>query len=55
MPMGDDGGELLEGEEDLEVASTKKFAYPPQLFIVDGGLPQVNAAQAVLMNWVSRT
>ncbi|MBF4553574.1 excinuclease ABC subunit UvrC [Corynebacterium suicordis] len=48
MPMGDDGGELLEGEEDLEVASTKKFAYPPQLFIVDGGLPQVNAAQAVL-------
>ena len=48
MPMGDDGGELLEGEEDLEVVSTKKFAYPPQLFIVDGGLPQVNAAQAVL-------
>lgn len=48
MPMGDDGGELLEGEEDLEVVSPKKFAYPPQLFIVDGGLPQVNAAQAVL-------
>jgi excinuclease ABC subunit C len=24
------------------------FAYPPGLFIVDGGLPQVNAAQAVL-------
>lgn len=48
MPMGDDGGDLLEGEEELEVASTKKFAYPPQLFIVDGGLPQVNAAQKVL-------
>ena len=25
-----------------------KFAYPPQLVVVDGGLPQVNAAQAVL-------
>lgn len=48
MPMGDDGGDLLEGEEELEAASTKKFAYPPQLFIVDGGLPQVNAAQQVL-------
>ncbi|OEY23934.1 excinuclease ABC subunit C [Corynebacterium sp. BCW_4722] len=28
-------------------APTKRFAYPPQLFIVDGGKPQVNAAQAV--------
>lgn len=27
---------------------TQRFAYPPQLFIVDGGAPQVNAAQAVL-------
>ena len=26
----------------------RKFAYPPQLFIVDGGAPQVAAAQAVL-------
>lgn len=25
----------------------QRFAYPPQLFIVDGGLPQVNAAQQV--------
>ncbi|MDN5684568.1 helix-hairpin-helix domain-containing protein, partial [Corynebacterium glyciniphilum] len=24
------------------------FAYPPQLFVVDGGKPQVNAAQEVL-------
>lgn len=48
VPMGDDAGELLEGEEELEVASDKKFAYPPNLFIVDGGLPQVNAAQEVL-------
>ncbi|MGV0719018.1 excinuclease ABC subunit UvrC [Mycolicibacterium sp. XJ662] len=27
---------------------TRKFAYPPNLFVVDGGAPQVNAAQAVL-------
>ena len=26
----------------------KKFAYPPQLFVVDGGQPQVEAAQAAL-------
>ncbi|BBY77616.1 UvrABC system protein C [Mycolicibacterium parafortuitum] len=26
----------------------RKFAYPPNLFVVDGGGPQVNAAQAVL-------
>lgn len=50
VPMGDDAGDLLEGEEDLAVApeGTKKFAYPPNLFIVDGGQPQVNAAQEVL-------
>lgn len=68
VPAGDDGGDLLEGEEELNDepaagdsagdparsgASTHKepqrpFAYPPQLFIVDGGQPQVNAAQKVL-------
>ncbi len=54
MPMGDEGGALLEGEEQLAAraedgeASKKKFAYPPQLFVVDGGQPQVNAAQEVL-------
>lgn len=78
VPAGDDGGELLEGEEDFQPASTpantegsggvgsgtpaaghpgaaaaaprapRKFAYPPQLFVVDGGKPQVAAAQAVL-------
>jgi excinuclease ABC subunit C len=26
----------------------RRFAYPPSLILVDGGLPQVNAAQAVL-------
>ena len=36
-------------DEDVteESADGKKFAYPPQLFVVDGGLPQVNAAQKV--------
>lgn len=47
VPAGDDGGDMLEGEEELS-ETRKKFAYPPQLFIVDGGKPQVNAAQAVL-------
>ncbi|MGE5697598.1 MAG: excinuclease ABC subunit UvrC [Candidatus Sericytochromatia bacterium] len=27
---------------------TRRFAYPPNLFVVDGGAPQVNAAQAAL-------
>ncbi|GAA0204197.1 excinuclease ABC subunit UvrC [Corynebacterium riegelii] len=34
-------------EADETAGGTKRFAYPPQLFIVDGGKPQVNAAQAV--------
>ncbi|MGV0433037.1 excinuclease ABC subunit UvrC [Corynebacterium sp. 20_84] len=39
-------------DEELADASTettdnKRFAYPPQLFIVDGGKPQVTAAQKV--------
>jgi excinuclease ABC subunit C len=29
-------------------ARPARFAYPPNLFVVDGGAPQVNAAQAVL-------
>lgn len=29
-------------------ARPKRFAYPPNLFVVDGGAPQVNAAAAVL-------
>ena len=31
------------------VARSRKFAYPPNLFVVDGGAPQVNAAAAVLV------
>ncbi|AGG66948.1 excinuclease ABC subunit UvrC [Corynebacterium callunae] len=36
-------------DENIEEMSTdnKRFAYPPQLFIVDGGAPQVAAAQKV--------
>lgn len=31
-----------------ETGRPRRFAYPPSLVVVDGGLPQVNAAQAVL-------
>jgi len=31
-----------------EDGTPRRFAYPPNLFVVDGGAPQVNAAQAVL-------
>jgi excinuclease ABC subunit C len=32
----------------IEDGKTRRFAYPPNLFVVDGGAPQVNAAAAVL-------
>ncbi|MBH0009330.1 excinuclease ABC subunit UvrC [Salinibacterium sp. SWN1162] len=35
-------------EGDEAAAPVSKFAYPPQLLIVDGGQPQVNAAQRAL-------
>ena len=35
-------------EVDTDNAKPRRFAYPPNLFVVDGGVPQVNAAQAVL-------
>ncbi|GJF12202.1 UvrABC system protein C [Mycolicibacterium cyprinidarum] len=37
----------VSGQGDQEVRP-RKFAYPPNLFVVDGGAPQVNAAAAVL-------
>ena len=46
-------GTAFEDEEELtdgttvESTGNKRFAYPPQLFIVDGGKPQVTAAQKV--------
>ena len=33
---------------DRPAQSPSRFAYPPNLFVVDGGAPQVNAAAAVL-------
>ena len=36
------------GPIDEETGRPKKFAYPPQLVVVDGGLPQVHAAQRAL-------
>ena len=33
---------------DPETGRPRRFAYPPQLLVVDGGAPQVNAAAAVL-------
>jgi excinuclease ABC subunit C len=32
----------------VEDGKRRRFAYPPNLFVVDGGAPQVNAAAAVL-------
>ena len=37
--------ELLEGEE---IGRPRKFAYPPNLVVVDGGAPQVEAARRAL-------
>ena len=37
-------------ESNVQGASRPKFAYPPQLVVVDGGKPQVNAAAKALMD-----
>lgn len=44
-----DGSSFAEEQAAMEEMSTdnKRFAYPPQLFLVDGGAPQVAAAQEV--------
>lgn len=36
------------GEADPRAVAPRRFAYPPNLYVVDGGAAQVNAAQAVL-------
>ena len=48
-PEGEQGeqSEAAEGPRE-EDGRPKKFAYPPQLVVVDGGQPQVAAAQAAL-------
>src|SRR5699024_12055856 len=52
VPTGDDAGDRLEGEEELEQAAGEEpksaIASPPQLFIVEGGPQQVQAAPTVL-------
>ncbi|MDO5730199.1 excinuclease ABC subunit UvrC [Corynebacterium sphenisci] len=49
VPEEDDAAFADEAPEVVEeTTGARRFAYPPQLFIVDGGAPQVAAAQAVL-------
>ncbi|MFC6713889.1 excinuclease ABC subunit UvrC [Branchiibius cervicis] len=43
---GDDG--LPHGPIDETTGKPRRFAYPPQLIVVDGGKPQVNAAAVAL-------
>ena len=43
-----DGMPRVHGPIDEVTGRPRKFAYPPNLVVVDGGLPQVNAAKAVL-------
>lgn len=38
------------GPVDPDTGRPRKFAYPPQLVVVDGGLPQVNAAADALLD-----
>ena len=40
--------EFTDTQTEDQPTGKRRFAYPPQLFIVDGGQPQVQAAQAVL-------
>ncbi|PYE21020.1 excinuclease ABC subunit C [Williamsia limnetica] len=49
-PLADvSGGDLApEAAIDPKTGRPRKFAYPPNLFVVDGGAPQVHAAAAVL-------
>jgi excinuclease ABC subunit C len=48
---GDAAGNLADGTGELDAAvpvRSRRFAYPPNLYVVDGGAPQVNAAVAAL-------
>ena len=44
----DDGSRVNARVDDGPRARPARFAYPPNLFVVDGGAPQVNAAASVL-------
>ncbi|MPV90088.1 excinuclease ABC subunit UvrC [Georgenia ruanii] len=46
--LDDDGVPLRSGPVDPATGRARKFAYPPNLVVVDGGPPQVAAAQRVL-------
>ncbi len=45
---GEDGGASVRSRIDPDTGRPRRFAYPPNLVVVDGGLPQVNAARAAL-------
>ncbi len=45
---GEEGMRHAHGPIDEVTGRPRKFAYPPNLVVVDGGLPQVNAAKAAL-------
>jgi excinuclease ABC subunit C len=45
---GDDGPTSSTSRIDPDTGRPRRFAYPPNLVVVDGGLPQVNAARAAL-------
>jgi len=47
-PRGVGDGPRSWGPIDEVTGRPRKFAYPPNLVVVDGGLPQVNAARAAL-------
>ncbi|MFH5822800.1 excinuclease ABC subunit UvrC [Georgenia sp. AZ-5] len=46
--LDDDGVPLRSGPVDPATGRARRFAYPPNLVVVDGGPPQVAAAQRVL-------
>ena len=51
----DDGMPRVHGPIDEVTGRPRKFAYPPNLVVVDGGLPQVNAAKRSSTSSASRT
>ncbi len=46
--LDDDGVPIVSGPVDPTTGRARRFAYSPGLVVVDGGLPQVNAARSVL-------
>ncbi|WP_069811896.1 excinuclease ABC subunit UvrC [Streptomyces sp. TP-A0874] len=48
VPGGADADEVQSGPIDPQTGRARRFAYPPQLVVVDGGRPQVTAARRAL-------